>query len=443
VLKTFSKGGVHPTENKITRDVLIKTLPVPKIATVLLTQHLGAPSVPVVAAGDRVYAGQLIAKSEGFISANIHAPVSGTIKKIDKVQDTSGYKKDAIIIETEGDEWISSIDRSSDVKKEITLSKNEIISRIAEAGIVGMGGATFPANVKLSVPNGKKAEYLLINGVECEPYLTCDHRVMLEKAEELIVGIRILMKALEVTKCIIGIENNKEDAISKLAALVSPQEGITVQALKVKYPQGGEKQLIKALINKEVPSGGIPIDIGAVAFNIGTVLAVYEAVQKNKPLIERVVTVTGKAVKNPGNFLVRIGTPVTELIEATGGLPEDTAKIINGGPMMGRAVVNSDIHIVKGCSGILIMPEKESNRELEQPCIRCAKCVSACPMGLEPYKLMSLTQKNMFEQLQADKVTDCIECGSCNYTCPAHRPLLDYIRFGKASVLKLIRSQKK
>jgi electron transport complex protein RnfC len=337
---------------------------------------------------------------------------------------------------------METIDQSADLVKEINAEPESIISKIREAGIVGLGGATFPSHVKLSIPRGKKAEYLIVNGVECEPFLTADHALMLEKGEEIMVGTQILKKALKVKKALIGIENNKPDAIEHLANLAANYEGIEIYALKVKYPQGGEKQLIKALLDREVPSGGLPVDVGAVAFNVGTAFATYEAVQKNKPLFERVVTVTGKSVKNPSNFRARIGTPISALIEAAGGMPEDTGKILLGGPMMGKAVGDITIPVIKGSSGILLMPDNESKRGKILPCIRCAKCISVCPMGLEPYLLMPLSQKGISDRLEENKVLDCIECGSCSYICPANRPLLDYIRLGKANVSKIIRTRK-
>ena len=417
-------------------------MPLPQVVWVPILQHLGSPSKPIVEPGNQVKAGQLIAKNEGYVSSNIHSPVSGKIIKIDDFIDSSGYKRKAIAINTEGDEWIEKIDRSKDHIKEFSFSREEIINKILEAGIVGLGGATFPSHVKLNIPQGKKAEYLIINGSECEPYLTADHALMLEHGEELMTGIKLLKKALKVDKALIGIENNKPDAIKHMSALAKNTDGIDVYALKVKYPQGGEKQLIKALLNREVPSGELPVDVGVVAFNVGTAFAVYEAVQKNKPLFERIVTVTGKSVKNPSNFRVRIGTPVSALIEAAGGLPENTGKIINGGPMMGKTLSDLSVPVTKGCSGILVLPEKESLRKKIQPCIRCSKCVSVCPMGLEPYLLMSLSQHNLVDRLESDKVLDCIECGSCSYICPSNRPLLDYIRSGKSIVSKIIRTTK-
>lgn len=442
MLKTFPKGGIHPAEHKITAGKPIETLPVPKSAVIPLSQHLGAPSTPVVKKGDTVKAGQLIAKSSAFVSANIHSSVSGKVTKIDNVIDTTGYRQPAVIIEVEGDEWDEKIDTGKTVKKEITISGEEIRKRTEEAGIVGLGGATFPSHIKLSVPKGKKAEVLIINGAECEPYLTADHRLMLEKGEELMVGITLIMKALGVEKAMIGIENNKPDAFDHLTSLSANFKGISVHALKVMYPQGAEKQLIKSLINREVPSGALPIEVGTVVHNVGTAVAVYEAVQKNKPLFERVVTVSGKSLKNPGNFLVRIGTPVSELIEAAGGMPEDAGKIINGGPMMGKALNTTEAPVAKGTSGILVFSVSESKREEVQKCIRCSKCVSICPMGLEPYLLKAASEREMWEMVEGDRVLDCMECGSCSYICPSRLPLLDYIRLGKTTVSKIIRSRK-
>lgn len=441
MLKTFPRGGVHPPENKLTAGNPIEILPPPETVVIPVTQHLGKPAVVTVNKGDKVLVGQLIARAEGYVSANIHSSVSGTVSRIDTVTDISGYKQTCIIIDVSGDEWLSDIDRSPDIITEIKHSPEEIIQKCLDCGIVGLGGATFPTHVKLKVPAGKKCNLLIINGVECEPWLTSDHRLMLEKGEEIITGARIMMRALGVTKAIIGIENNKPDAIAHLSRLLNGADDISVQGLKVKYPQGGEKQLIKALTGREVPSGGLPIDVGVVVQNTGTAYAVYEAVKKNKPLFERVVTVTGKSLSKPGNFLVRVGTPVAKLIEAAGGLPENTGKIISGGPMMGKALANLQTPVVKGTSGIVVFPAEESQRPQVGPCIRCSKCVSACPMGLEPYLLMSLAEKGLFERMKAEKVTDCIECGSCSYICPAHRPLLDYIRLGKTTLFKMMREK--
>jgi len=441
VLKTFPAGGVHPPENKITAGTPIKYLPVPENVIIPVTQHIGAPASPTVSKGDSVRAGQIIAAGKGFVSANVHSSVSGKVNKIDHIIDSTGFKQTAVFIDVEGDEWVESIDRSSSILKETDLSPEDIIKKCLDSGIVGLGGATFPSHVKLTPVSGKHCEVLIINGVECEPFLTSDHRLMLEKGEEIIAGIRIMMKALQVKKAMIGIENNKPDAIANLTKLASAYCEISVHPLKVKYPQGAEKQLIRALIKREVPSGRLPLDVGAVVHNVGTVFAVYEAVQKNKPLFERVVTITGKYLSNPGNYFVRTGTPLRHLIAAAGGQPENTGKIVNGGPMMGKAIVNTDVPVVKGMSGVILFDEKESVRKTIEPCIRCAKCVSVCPLGLEPYLLMTLSERNLFEKAERERITDCMECGCCSFTCPANRPLLDYIRLGKSTVMKMIRER--
>jgi len=441
-LKAFRKGGVHPAENKISTGSSILDLPVPGLVTVHLSQHLGVPAQPVVDKGDSVRTGQLIAKSAGFVSANIHSPVSGTVQKIEPVPDITGYPKMAIVIEVKGDEWVETIDRTDTIVRPDKLSREEIIARISEMGIVGMGGATFPSHVKVSVPKGKKAEILIINGVECEPYLTSDHRLMLEKGEEILIGAGFLMRALPVDQAVIGIEKNKPDAIEHLRKLSSGYPGIRVEPLKVKYPQGGEKQLIKAITGREVPSGGLPIDVGAVVHNVGTAFAVYEAIAKNKPLFERVVTVTGKSLAKNANFKVRIGTPISSLIDAAGGLPDDTGKVISGGPMMGRALPGLNAPVTKGTSGIVVMKANESVRKTVMNCIRCARCASACPMGLEPYFLMSLGDARRWEEMETARALDCMECGSCSFTCPSNRPLLDYIRIGKTNVNRILKARK-
>ncbi|MBS0000168.1 MAG: electron transport complex subunit RsxC [Cyclobacteriaceae bacterium] len=443
-MKTFSKGGIHPEENKLSADQPIQILPLPGSVSIPISQHIGTPAVPVVERGEQVKTGQVIAKTGGFVSANIHASISGKIAKISDEMDSSGYRRMAIMIRADKEEqWLDGIDNSGKLITGIPYSRDEILQKILNGGIVGMGGATFPSHIKLNIPKGKKADVLIINGVECEPYLTADHRLMIEKPEELIVGIRILMIALGVDKAILGIENNKPDAIEKISSLAGKEKGIQVVPLKVQYPQGGEKQLIKALIDREVPSGKLPIDVGTVVHNVGTTYAVYEAVLKNKPLIERIVTVTGKSVKNPGNFLTRIGSPVNALIEAAGGLPENTGKVISGGPMMGKALNDLDIPVTKGTSGILILDEKEAHRKASKVCIRCTKCVQVCPMGLEPFYLQNMTMRGNFDEIEANRILDCIECGSCSYICPSNRELLDYIRLGKSTVTNLIRERQR
>jgi Na+-translocating ferredoxin:NAD+ oxidoreductase subunit C len=440
---TFKMGGIHPEENKISEKMPIERLEPVKQVFVPLAQHLGAPAVIIVNKGDQVKTGQLIARGEAFISANIHSPVTGKISKIDLYPDQSGYKKTMITIDVDDTEvWEDGVDTSNALVREIHLTKDEIIKKIKEMGVVGMGGATFPTHVKLMIPNDKKVETLIINGVECEPYLTSDHRVMLERSEEMLIGIQILMKGLGVDRAFIGIEKNKPDAISHLSMMVAGFQGIEIAPLKVQYPQGAEKQLIKAILNREVPSGKLPLDVGCVVSNAGTALAVYEAVQKNKPLIERVVTITGKSVAKPCNLLVRIGTPIQALIEKAGGLPEDTGKVVSGGPMMGKALNSLESPVTKGTSGILLLREGESLRKEALNCIRCAKCTEVCPMGLEPYLLAQEAKLEKWDMAEKDKVMDCIECGSCLYTCPSGRPLLDYIRVGKSKVGNIIRTRK-
>ena len=442
MLRTFRIGGIHPPENKLSAGKPVEVLPIPSQVVIPLGQHIGAPAAATVKKGDEVKVGTIIAQAGGFVSANIHSSVSGKVLKIDNVYDSSGYPKPAVFISVEGDEWEEGIDRSPAIVKECNLDAKEIVAKISAAGIVGLGGATFPTHVKLSPPPGNKAEILIINAVECEPYLTSDHVLMLERGEEIMIGVSILMKAIQVNKAVIGVENNKKDAIAHLTKLATAYPGREVMPLKVQYPQGGEKQLIDAVIRKQVKSGALPISTGAVVQNVGTVFAVYEAVQKNKPLVELIVTVTGKKLSRPSNLLVRIGTPIAALIEAAGGLPENTGKIIGGGPMMGRALLSPDVPVTKGSSGVLILDREEAVRKPMRDCIRCAKCVGVCPMGLNPAFLMRDTLYKSWETAEKGNVVDCIECGSCSFTCPANRPLLDYIRQAKKTVMGIQRARK-
>lgn len=442
-MRSFPIGGIHPSDNKKwSRGSAIEPMDLPDVVNIPLSQHIGAPAVAKVAKGDKVLVGQLIAEAGGFMSANIHAPVSGTVTAVDAQPNGQGLRQPMITIKREGDEWMPEIDRSETLVEKCDLSPKEIIDKIKAAGIVGMGGATFPTHVKLMIPDGKKAEALIINGVECEPFLTSDYRTMLERGERLIAGTRILMKAVGVEKAFIGVENNKPDAIAHLRSLLGSDSGISVVALKTRYPQGGEKQLIAAVTGRQVPPPpALPIDVGAVVCNASTAVAVYEAVQKNKPLIERVVTVTGKSLKEPKNLLTRMGTPVESLIAKCGGLPEGDVRVLNGGPMMGRALVNLAMPVMKGCSGIVVMSGKEVLRGKESACIKCAKCVSACPMGLEPYLISKLTRKRAWDDAERNDITSCIECGCCQFTCPANIPLLDHIRLGKQTVMGIIRAR--
>lgn len=444
-MKTFKIGGVHPSENKLSATSPIRQAGLPKQAVFSLYQHIGAPAKAVVAKGDVVKVGTLLAEADGFVSAPIYSSVSGKVNKVDAIVDASGYRRPAIIIDVEGDEWEENIDRSADLvtmNDHPELTPETIVAKIKDAGIVGMGGATFPCHVKLTPPKGAKAECVIVNAVECEPYLTADHRLMLEKGDEILVGLQLIMKAVNVEKGYIGIENNKPDAIKLLTEKARRYPNIEIVPLKVKYPQGGEKQLIAAITGREVPAPpAIPINVGAVVQNVGTVFAVYEAVMKNKPLLERIITVTGKGLKNPSNLLARIGTPMSQLIDECGGLPEDYGKVIGGGPMMGKTLMNLEVPVCKGSSGLLILNEKESRRSEAQPCIRCAKCVSACPMGLEPYLLATTSNLRNWEMAEENGIVSCIECGSCQFTCPSARPLLDNIRMGKTTVMALIRAR--
>ena len=443
IMRTFKIGGVHPRDNKqFSAHQPITECPLPKQAIIPLVQHIGAPTQAVVEVGAKVKVGELLAKAGGFVSANICSPVSGTVTKIGDWTDAWGAPGQAIYIDVQGDEWLPEIDRTPELVRACMLEPKAIIDKIAAAGIVGLGGACFPTHVKLLPPPGKKAEVLIVNGVECEPYLTCDHQLMLEHGEEIIVGIEILKRALGVDRAIIGIENNKKDAIEHMTKLAQTKLGIEVLPLKLKYPQGGEKQLIDACIGRQVPSGALPIEVGAVVDNVATIYAVYEAVQKNKPLISRVMTVTGKKVAKPGNYSVRFGTPIEEVIALAGGVPADTGKIIGGGPMMGRAMDHIEgMPANKRLSGLLFLPEAESIRPEEDNCIRCGKCVQACPMGLEPYLLQRMSQLEMWEDCEKHDVMDCIDCGCCVFACPAHRRLLDGIRPAKAKVGAILRER--
>lgn len=444
-LRTFRIGGVHPQENKITAEIPTKVAELPKQAVFPLSQHIGAPAKPVVQKGDAVKVGTLIAEAGGFVSAPIFSSVSGTVLKIDNVVDATGYRKPSIIIKVEGDDWVESIDRTDKletIEAHPELTPEEIVKRVKDAGVTGMGGAGFPTFIKLTPPPTAKAECVIINGVECEPYITSDYRLMLEHPDEIIIGLQLLMKAVKVDKGYIGIEDNKPKAIKLFEEKTANIDSIEIVPLAKKYPQGGEKQLVDAVIQRQVPAPpAIPVNVGAVVQNVGTAFAVYQAVMKKKPLFERYTTVTGKQVKNPGNFLVRMGTPMSQLIDACGGLPEGDNKILAGGPMMGKALTTTEVPICKGTNSVTILTDEDSHRKDPQPCIRCAKCVNACPMGLEPYLLATCSAMKNWEKAEAEDIVSCIECGSCQFTCPAHRPLLDNIRLGKSTVMGIIRAR--
>ncbi len=439
--KTFQIGGIHPNDSKFSANCSIEDFPlVPKVY-ISMNQHLGGPAIPVVEKGDQVQVGQLIAKPSGFISAPVHSSVSGKVASIGPFPDILGNMCNTIVINVEEDQWLPEIDRSPDIEREIKLSGPELIQAVAEKGIVGLGGATFPANVKLSPPQGKTAEFIILNGTECEPFLTSDHRIMLERTEEILIGGEIIRRALGTEKGYVGIEINKPDAIEKMKNFVGNFPHWEIVPLKKRYPQGGEKQLIDAITGRQVPSMALPIDVGAVVHNVGTALAIYEAVQKNKPLIDNVLTVTGTNTAKQKNYRVRIGTPIQALIDSVGGVDEDIAKLISGGPMMGRVIVRPEAPTLKGTSSVLMLTEAETLRKEPSACIRCAKCVSACPMGLEPYLLYRMARANRLEDLEKHFIQDCIECGCCMYTCPANIALLDMIRLKKGKVLGMIRSR--
>ena len=449
-IRTFHIGGIHPEENKLTHEVPTVVAALPKQALFPLSQHIGAPASPVVQKGDKVKVGTLIAEAGGFVSAPIYSSVSGTVLKIDTIIDATGYRKPAIIISVEGDEWEESIDRSEQLEQlnnHPELTPEEIVKRIKEAGVVGMGGACFPTFIKLTPPPMAKAECVIINAVECEPYITADYRLMMEHADEILVGLELLMKAAKVTTGYIGIEMNKPKAIELLTQKCATQFSaspyhVEVVPLQQRYPQGGEKQLVDAVIRRQVPAPpAIPVNVGAIVQNVGTAFAVYQAVMKHKPLFERYTTVTGKKLKHPGNFLVRMGTPMIDLIEACGGMPEGDNKLLAGGPMMGKALTSTEVPICKGTNSVTILSDDEARRQEPQPCIRCAKCVAACPMGLEPYLLAKLSEYKNWEKAENEDIVNCIECGSCQFTCPAHRPLLDNIRQGKTTVMGIIRTR--
>ena len=442
--KTFRIGGVHPDDSKISAQCAIEVFPAVETAYVSMAQHLGAPATPIVAVGDKVKVGQVIAEPSGFISGFVHSPVSGTVKSVGPRADIAGNMVPHVEITVEGDEWMEDIDTSDTIIKDIPYTPEEIIEKVKKAGVVGLGGASFPTHVKLAPPKDKTAECLILNGTECEPYLTSDDRIMREHPQEILIGGAIMMKALGVTRGYVGIEENKPAAIASMTEVAKAFPQIEVVVLKKRYPQGGEKQLIDAVIRRQVPSGALPIDTGAVVQNVGTSLAVYEAVQKNKPLIDNVITVTGRCLPAQHNYKVRIGTPMSKILEVAGGVPEKAGKIISGGPMMGRAIANLDAATVKANGAILVLTPEETRRRPESACIRCGKCASACPMGLEPWLLNKLSRAGgLQDELEKERVYDCIECGCCSFTCPAGIPLLDMIRSSKAEVMKIMRSRPK
>lgn len=428
------KQGIHPEYNKdLTKDKPLKNAKRPEEVVIPLKQHIGAPLQVLVKKGDQVDLGQKIADSDSFVSAPIHASVSGTVKEIKKVTDPGGNVVNAVVIESaEEDTLNSGLDKHASLDD---LDADEIRNIIREAGIVGMGGAMFPTHVKVSVPEDKKVDYVILNGAECEPYLTVDHREMVERPESIIFGLKALMKAADAPKALIGIEDNKPNAIKSIQDAAKDEANIEVQVVETKYPQGGEKMLIEALIGREVPAGGLPLDVGVVVNNTSTAAAVADAIRDGKPLYERSISVTGRGIKKPQNFIFRVGTMIGDLIEQAGGLKENAAKVITGGPMMGAAQKELNIPGVKGTSGILVLVDSEVEAYEPSPCINCAKCVDACPMFLMPTQLVNYQKNDMVEEMEDWQIMNCIECGSCSYVCPAKIPLVHYLRLGKAQVM--------
>ncbi len=427
------QGGVHPKEGKeLSEEKAIQEAPLLDKYTVILHQHIGAPPKLEVAKGDEVKKGQLLASPGGFVSAPVHSPTSGKIAAITECSGPTGAKMAAVEIESDGkDEWGSPLEPIGEWQG---IAPDDLKKRVSEAGIVGMGGAAFPTHVKLSPPPEKQIDTLILNGAECEPYLTADHRLMLEEPGKVLEGASILARILDVTRIFIGIEKNKPDAIKLLQEKAVNYSNITVTGMRVRYPQGAEKQLIYALTGRKVPAGGLPMDVGCVVQNVGTAAAVTEAVKEGKPLFERITTVTGEPVSNPGNWRFRIGTPVSKALELAGGVDYPPAKVILGGPMMGFAQSTLKVPVMKNSSGILLLADTDVTQFTSEPCIRCGRCVDTCPMALLPGTLSVMIESEKFDLAENYHIMDCIECGSCAYVCPAHRPLVQHFRRGKAEV---------
>ncbi len=433
-LDTF-KGGVHPPDNKaLTAHKPTVTAAVPRRVVIPLSQHIGAPTKPLVVIGQEVKKGEKIGDPAGFVSAPVHASISGKVAALGNFPHPLGMDMPSVVIESDGkDEWIAGLRENPDYG---LLGPEELKKIVQDAGVVGMGGATFPTHVKLAPPKEKPVDVVILNGAECEPFLTSDHRLMLERPKEIIEGLKILMRILNVQKGYIGIESNKPDAIEVMTEAASGSPDIKVWPVKVKYPQGAEKMLIKAIVGRTVPAGGLPMDVGALVQNVGTAVAVYHAVRYGRPLIEREVTVTGRGVREPKNFLARIGTPFSQLIEEAGGLTDDAAKVISGGPMMGMSEYTLEVPVIKGTSGILVLPKAEVSMKSYGPCIRCARCIDACPMKLQPSYIGIYIEKGRYEESKEFGLLDCFECGCCTFVCPANRPMVQWVKKAKKELAK-------
>ena len=441
--KTFP-GGVHPPEEKeLSEHCAFEQMPAPQSVILPLSQHLGKQARPLVEKRAVVAQGQVVAEADGFISAPVHSPITGTVKSIGRESHSSGYSRDAIIIvpaEAKEGETLPEPQRLPALDPS-TVSVEELRARVKDAGIVGQGGAAFPTFVKLTPPEGKPIDTVILNGCECEPYLTRDDRFMIERPDAIVSGLRLIMRALGVSKGVVGIESNKPQAIASMEGAVANEAGISVCALQTKYPQGAEKMLIKAVNGREVPPGKLPLDVGVVIQNIGTAVAIHDAVAKGEPSITAALTVTGRGIRNPKNLIVPVGTPLAEVIDFCGGLTEDAAKVIVGGPMMGVTQHDLSAPVMKATSGIVVLVHDEVRRQEETACLRCGKCVDACPLHLLPTRLARLSQLGMIEDAERLGILTCMECGSCAFACPANIPLVQWLRLGKQRVVHLQRSR--
>lgn len=440
-LKTFAQG-IHPDYKKeATQALAIEAAKAPQKVIIPLHQHTGATCEPLVKVGDQVVAGQKIGDSSKFISAAVHASISGKVTKIDKLLHPCGVEVLSVVIEA--GEIADSSKPIVDSRKVEEVTPEEIKEAVKEAGIVGLGGAAFPTHVKLNPPKDKKIDTILVNGCECEPYITADHRIMLEKTTDLLLGAELVAKAAGATKVIIGVEENKHDAILQLKAEIRKRhftnlpDGVSVVTLETKYPQGGEKMLIKAALNREVPTRGLPLDVGVVVVNVGTAVAVTEAVRDGKSLTQRVVTVTGSGIKQPKNLLVKIGTPFKDIVEQCGGLTEDAYKIIMGGPMMGAPQLSLEVPVVKATSCILVLTKAEAKEEKILPCVKCARCVDHCPMYLLPIRLAAYADNGNYSEFSDWGGQDCIECGCCTTVCPAKIPIVHWVKLAKLKLRQM------